>query len=326
MRKAKYVPLLLLISVAAATLFPAILKTEPPIKLVFAETLSNLDEPTPYFYRDVAHLQSETYFSFSIIAYNNDVETLYFKVTGEAPQYTFATVDLGPIAQSKNSGYRLLSNFARRPRPNPSEFVGGEMEETIKLILMAYRDSNCTVLKWTYERNAKVKWINSSDPSFTVVLNDNFNDGQVNGWKSKQKGSSQEGTMQISSEKVLSVPYSAYKSTWPGYDGTYSYEFYKQVSVPSANKAYAVINVLVEGRSRDGRHTNPDYIYVHYGSTQLACVGPDVTESTWLRFVVPLTPGTTDILKITVTTHYTSSSGFGLACDNYLDDVLIVVK
>lgn len=284
-------------------------------------------EPEFTFYRDIAGLPSETWFSLTIRYYNNDVETLYFEITGEGP-LSFQTIRLGSLTKGSVSDYTLLSNFASRAKPSAADLNNGEKEETITLVLRAYRDSGYSNLKWTFKRDVKIHWINSEDPAFSTVLLDTFNDGSVSGWTYSISTRWKSGSISVSNESFISAPYSlyGYASVYSQYgDFTADYYAKKSINTPNAEKIFATINVRAVGYVSGAEKSRLYYIYVSFAGTTLTTVGPYPPEAQWLRLTVPLKPNTNGELTIQVRA-FINAYGSTIYLRMWFDDIIIVAK
>ena len=139
--------------------------------------------------------------------YNNyDDVTLYFKIKAESdsPYWTFVgSKTLGALG-SGASAKVLWDQFAQRTNPN------SDVEETIKLILEAYTDSNYTDLKWTYTRLVTVKFLYPYGAGWTILDEDDFDAGDTEAWEVVGVFNNYSGypKVSIASDYALSPPYS----------------------------------------------------------------------------------------------------------------------
>lgn len=258
--------------------------------------LSDVDPPEPdpprTIYRDILNLPSTTYLGLTIRYFNFDDVTLYFRITGTGPGYTFGTVDLGSLA-SGTSAYRNLDNFASRSRP------ASELTETVDLILRAYTDAGYTNLKWTYTRTVTVIWINSADPSYTQDYLNNFDDGTVQGWACVCEAQCLVGqpTIAVVSDYVLSPPNSLRMRSQRAAAYTWARtRLYKSFATPDRNRIYGIMDVRL-GSSTPAQ-VGHRVLVVRRGAAEVLHFGKvsgdtnyavdDVPEGKWMRFVIAL--------------------------------------
>lgn len=294
--------------------------------------LSDIEPPEPdpkrTIYRDIANLPDPVKLGLTVRYFNHDDVDLYFQITGEATGYTFQTVNLGLLGSGKNA-YKNLDEFASRAKPSESELTDGEMEETIKLILKAYTDSDYTNLKWTFERYVTVHWINSADPAFTIDVLNNFDDGTVQGWE----GYTTYGTytLGVAIDYVLSTPYSLKLTSQTGYYTDYC-EIYKDFTTPDKNKVFAIFDVRVshEKPPTDGviqqlniRRNTTVLVFLGRRVQMSRGEGDFLPRNKWLRIVVPLPRNTSLTLRVRV---YSASIGTDYDTYLWLDDFKIISK
>jgi len=232
--------------------------------------------------------------------YNNyDDEALYFRIRAESesPYWSFASPKaLGSLA-SGGSAYALWDSMGQRPNPN------ADVEETIKLILEAYRDENYTDLKWTYTRLVTVRLIYS--PNWNLIDEDTFDEGDVEGWAGAPVGAADNRFFfkgpYLRTDYVLSPPYSIYYyALWTGYIGT-SYTgdawAYKSISVPDCIEAFATINIRFCPNTDDYRLYNVRFLFA--GIVKAYYTG-SIPRNRWLRFTIPLDPNTSGEFQVRV--------------------------
>lgn len=300
--------------------------------------LSNVDPPAPEpkrtIYRDIVNLPNPVKLGLTIRYFNHDDVGLYFQITGSGAGYTFGTVNLGLLASGTDT-YRNLDEFASRAKPSPTDLPNGEKEENITLILKAYTDSGYTNLKWTFERVVTVHWINSADPSFTLDVLNNFDDGTTQGWAAVNETANTSSTVAVVTDYVLSAPYSLrMRSAYTGlsYPFTTISRLYKSFTTPNRDIIYAIFDVRV---SRAGGY-DTGYLYelkALRNGTLLIQLGVTLTgadripHDKWIRMVVPLPKNVTVELRITL--KHSHGEYYGSYSDDayvWLDDFKIISK
>jgi len=212
-------------------------------------------EPKRTIYRDIVNLPDPVLLGLTVRYFNYDDVDLYFKVTGSAVGYTFGTVNLGLLADGTDA-YINLDEFASRAKPTV------ETEEIITITLKAYTDAAYTNLKWTFNREVHVQFINSNDAAYTTDYSNTFDDGTVQEWAGN-------GTdFGVATDYVLSAPYSL-KQT-----GVYGYPL------------YPTYDILID-----------DAILIKIGGTSQS-TNP---YNKWIRIIVPLPSSSAFTLTVRVT-------------------------
>jgi hypothetical protein len=306
--------------------------------------LSNIDPPLPdpprTIYRDIVNLPDPVKLGLTIRYFNYDDVALYFQITGSAPGYTFGTVNLGQLASGANA-FINLDEFASRAKPSPSDLPNGEKEENITLILKAYTDSGYTNLKWTYERVVTVHWINSADPSFTVGVLNNFDDGTLQGWTAVHEyGLNASGypTAEVATDYVLSTPYSCKMTmrqvTGPT-DRRLRDRLSKSFTTPNKDIIYAIADIRLGKveysteymtRLKNLQIQRDGNVLVFIGRPYDTVVADYVPLNKWIRIVVPLPKNTTIDFRIVLEVYmYTYAAGYNIAY-LWLDDFKIISK
>lgn len=258
----------------------------------------------PAILLDIVNLPDPIKLGITIRYFNYDDVALYFKITAENLAWTFGTVELGALG-SGASTYRNLDEFGSRPRPST------ELEENIRLILRAYTDPAYTNLKWTYEKTLTVKFINSTDPSYTVDVLNNFDDGTVQGWSAVGEVNQQSGYPRIgvATNYVLSPPYSLRmiqrRST--GGDVEMRARIEKTFTTPNRDIVYAIIDMRHFGSEAYLAQTWTNFCQIKRDTTTLMFLGRPWAQTghfhsfppnRWLRAIVPLPKNTTLTLSI----------------------------
>jgi len=287
--------------------------------------LSEVEPPKPdeprTMYRDLANLPDPMQLGLTIKAYNYDDVGLYFQITGNHPDYTFQTVNLGLIGSGANITSNL-DNFASRSRPV------AETEEVITLILRAYTDAGHSDLKWTYNRSVTVIIISSQDGSWTTDVDNNFDDGTVQGWNFTQEFGTPVGSIGVATDYVLSAPYSL-RMTCPLGSGTTEWRgrYDKSFTTPDRTNVFAIIEMRVAKSDIDYINriqvTRAGTLLIHLGRDDLA-LSDYVPIGKWVRAVVPLPRNTTIEVRIIVRRYRTvtpTTNGY-----SWLDDFKIISK
>jgi len=300
--------------------------------------LSDVDPPLPEpkrtIYRDIVNLPDPVILGMTIRYFNFDDVTLYFQITGSGTGYSFGTVNLGSLASGANA-YINLDNFASRAKPSAGSLINGELDEQITLTLRAYTDAGYSILKWTFNRVISVKFINSSDPAFTVDIVNNFDDGTVQGWAGTGSGlDAGFPQVAVATDYVLSVPYSLkMTSDWyitgPGQKNAY---LFKSITTPNRNTVYAIVDIRVSELESDTRIGEKN-LRVRNGTTDLIFLGGPYAASTitliplnkWMRLIVPLAKNSVIDLRYFLEWHV---SAIGVSNFTYvwIDDFKVISK
>lgn len=294
-------------------------------------------EPPRTIYRDYAELPDPTELGLHIYYYNHDNVDLYFQITGSASGYTFNTVNLG-LLSAGGSAISVLDDFASRAKPS------NELVESITLILKAYTDANYTNLKWTYQRDTDIVWINSNDSSYTVDVLNNFDDGTVQGWASEILGDSR-GTVSnaVANDYVLSTPYSLKTGRTFYGDVTgctnYALGVRTKKAFTTSNKSiiYAIMNLRFWCGSQQGnvhlKHLDikkGDLLLVRYGGGYFSAASDDRPREKWMRIVIPLSKNETFEFRIENWARFHRGTNAPLWEENmmfmWMDDFKIISK
>jgi len=278
--------------------------------------LSDIDPPAPdpprTIYRDIVNLPNPVLLGMTVRYFNYDDVGLYFQITGAGAGYTFGTVNLGLLA-SGTDAYRNLDQLASRAKPSPGDLTNGELDESITLTLKAYTDAGYTTLKWTYNRVVSVKFINSADAAFTVDFLNNFDDGTVQGWEVVAVTSNTAVSRGISTDYVLSTPYSLnLVMYWSGATGAtvqhITARLYKSFTTPNKSQVYAIIDIRIWRGADSGSNWTRNKNYTIKKDTDVLAffgrpydtsyVEDYFPQSKWMRVVVPLPPNTTLELRV----------------------------
>lgn len=230
------------------------------------EFMVGVDEPPikrHSIYTDLASLPDPVELGLTARIFNYDSVTLYMKMDGSGPGWTFTENNLGSLASGANM-YENIDDLGSKAKP------ASETVESITVRLRAYTDAGYANLKWTYERSIVMVFLKTDDGSWTTSISNNFDDGTVQGWLATE-------VCEVASDYVLSVPYSCrgdYSATKPSlYIGSaklHALEIQKDTEV--------ILKFGKEYRAKDST------IYVPMNK--------------WMRFVVPLSPSETFELEL----------------------------
>jgi hypothetical protein len=304
------------------------------IELRLSNILPPATEPARTIYLDINNLPNPVLFGITARYFNYDNVNLYFQITGSAPGYTFGTVNLGSLASGANA-YQNLDQLISRAKPSSSNLTNGELQETITLILNAYTDSGYSNLKWTYQRTVTVYFINSADPSFTLLELDNFDDGTVDGWTAQIISGATSQSCAIASDYVLSAPYSLKTSNTGSEGSDCQTRTYKQFTIPNATKAFAIFDIRYSDISISGYGTvyGIKNIQIRINGTSLIFLGQPfdtlgtdyVPVNRWIRIVVPIPVNVTLTLDVFEEVYIVMVGGTA-TWPLWMDDFKIIYK
>jgi len=274
----------------------------------------------PSVIMDIVNLPDPVYLGFTTRSHNYDDVGLYFRITGTGTGYTFSTVDLGLIA-SGGSLTRNLDNFCYRARP------ASETSEQIQLILRAYTDSGYTNLKWTYTKTLDVLFIKSDDGTWTTDILNNFDDGTVQTWSWVNESQPGQGTFGVSTDFVLSSPYSL-RGYWYSVTGSEIYGYIqKSITTPNKPTVYAIVDIRVTPDSAD--IYNRGLRFQQDGTVLLAlglwtdAFADAYPRAKWIRVIIPL-PGNTSI-TFRIRFYWRASTTYRNA-KAWIDDFRVISK
>jgi len=297
------------------------------IELRVSDVAPPTPEPPRTIYRDLFNLPDPVILGLTIRYYNFDEVGLYFRVTGSGIGYTFGTVILGLLASGTNA-YVNLDNFGSRAKP------AGEILESINLILRAYTDAAYTNLKWEYVRTVTVIWIDSSDPGYTVDVNNNFDDGTVQGWSAVQETGGPSCTCAVAQDYVLSPPYSLKMTHTSGEGGGWFQQqgrLQKAITTPNRNYVYAVLDIRCTALDEPNAKINR--VFILRDGSILIWIGRDENltsdafpRNKWMRIVTPLPKDTA--LSFRISLRWYANYGVGVTRKGYiwLDDFKVISK
>lgn len=286
----------------------------------------DLGDPPRDIYTDLTNLPDPCKLGITARAYNYDDVTLYFKVNASAANWTFTEQTIGAIASGSNV-YRNFDQFGSRAKPTT------EIGENINITLYAYTDAGYTDLKWTFTRTVRVYFIDSSDPSYTVDEEDDFDDGTVQGWAvaNELNNYTAGGYPKISVETdfVLSPMYSCrMEQATIGTGVQVRARLYKSFNTPNKNFVYAIIDIRLRrdfpaaSRIKNMKVQTDDTTLVYLGRPYDAVGSDYLTVDKWFRIVVPLTKNTA--VEIRLVPEFWANNTYAMHL--YLDDFKIISK
>ena len=277
-------------------------------------------EPKRSIYRDLPNLPDPVLLGLTIRYFNNDAVTLYFKVNGEGTGYTFTETTLASLLAGTDT-YVNINAFASRAKPTV------ETDEIINVTLYAYSDAGYTALKWTFTRSIHVVFINSNDPSYTVVGEYNFDDGTVQGW-AVVSVLSFNGSQGVATDYVLSNPYSLRGIITSSLAQTTTAWYHHLTFNTPAGTVYAIVNV--RGHA-NGTACYFKYLQIKNGNDILIQLGIDeasnteiLTKDIWMRIVLPIPASSSVDLRVQCKWRLGTTSSRTVSIN--IDDVRIVSK
>lgn len=277
--------------------------------------LSDIDppasEPHRTIYGDIVNLPDPLKLSICVRAFNYDEIGLYMQLEGAGTGWTFSTVNLGLLG-SGSAAYYLRNQYGERAKPS------AEISEPIVLTLKAYTDSGYSNLKWTFERTVSIFFIKSDDGSWTLDVNNDFDDGTKQGWD-VAGGGGYSWTFINATDYVLSEPYSIrYYSDHTSSSGSRYERFYKSFTTPNKNMVFAIADFR-------HRHSNANQkaVEVQVNGVKTIYCGIQTPDSRWMRLVFPLPSNEADVLITIGNRHY--HGGYDQAYI-WMDDFRIISK
>jgi hypothetical protein len=248
-------------------------------------------------YTDIVGLPDPVMLGITIHYYNHSDETLYMKIFIEGPSpWSSNAVALGSLAGGANA-YVNLDNFTSRTKPTSAT------TEVLTLTLRGYTDSGYSILKYEFSRSLTVVFIKSDDGSWTQDVLNNFDDGTIQGWSAIAEVGLVD-SIGVTTDYVLSTPYSLKIVTGTGQYSRQRIRVYKSFTTPNKDNVYAIFNVRL-GAIADAVVTKN--LTIKRDDTILIFLGrawDDLFQSNyvpankWLRIVVPLPKNTTLEIRI----------------------------
>ena len=294
--------------------------------------LTEVDPPLPdtprTIYTDLVNLPDPARLGLTSRIFNYDDVGLYMRVDGSASGWTFTTNNFGLVASGANI-YRNIDNFGSRAKP------ATELTETIIVRLRAYTDSGYTTLKWTFERTITVVFINSADPSYTTDLNNNFDDGTVQGWAVSAEAGIDSISGAVATDYVLSTPYSfkvtAGTPSTPVSPFISRLRMYKSITTPNKAIVYGIVDVRVSiptNPLKNIRFQRDGTILIYIGTPPITPLADEdfaqrAPEDKWMRLITPLPANTT--LEVRIIVEWVNG-GWPSTNYSWMDDFKIISK
>ena len=285
-------------------------------------------------YGDIVGLPDPILLGITIHYYNHSDETLYMKIFGSGPSpWSSNAVELGSLASGVNA-YINLDNFLSRTRPTEA------LTEELTLTLKGYTDSGYSDLKYEFSRACTIVFIKSDDGTWTTDFSDNFDDGTVQGWTAIREGWIDYLTFGVTTDYVLSTPYSCkmlYSHDIGGGAGPYQIKntLYKEFTTPNKDMVFAILNVRNDA-SGSTFIKAPKYLEIKRDDVVLVHLGKlyDTNSTTyiplkkWTRIVVPLPTNTILTAKIVLVFCLRNPSAYDMSIDisTWLDNFKIISK
>jgi len=224
--------------------------------------------------------------------------------------WTVTTYYIGFI----NIDQTITFTYSNINRTKPTSIPEGRITESINLVVRAYHDSSYTNLYSQDNFTVQFHFLDLTSPAWTMLHNDNFDDGTAQGWHAQKQGSGGYAGPE---------PYTYYRS-WPyslRVTNDYRYDsycnFYKDfVTNGSLNEVYLVYSIL------SGRWTQHDRGAVYIN--EVVYFQSDVSPSTgtWYQVAIPLPLNQSSRVRIPVIEVEWLSGTYSA----YLDDVYVVGK
>ena len=191
----------------------------------------------PDIYFDVNDLPDPFTINIPLGITNNENSTLYFKATLVNPSSDWSDYDqqLGSV-DSGASSYFIYT--LKRAQPTLTD---GEYDETITLKIEAYTDDTYSTLYGSKTVDITIHFFDHSDPSWTVLYHDDFDDGTTQGWSSSSgtvEGYSH-GSIELTTDHYVSAPYSLSETS------SIKYYAHKSYDIGNYTKARMIIHAYV---------------------------------------------------------------------------------
>ena len=235
---------------------------------------------------------------------NNETITLYFQATLVNPPTGWGNYpqNLGGVGAGA-SGY-----FTFSPTRSQPTLTNGEFTEQITIRINAYTDSGYTNLYGYQDLLSNITFIDYLDPTWTLLYNDNFDDGTNQNWvpvsgNIDSKYTNYGGSGSVFSTRYISAPYSLEFS-----GGSTGRHLQKSFSIGAYTKAFIIIHV----------YKDLGYIAIAIGNTLVKPFAINEPNKTWMRYVFPLTTNATNVVKLASTTNALGGA--------LIDDIYIVAK
>lgn len=237
---------------------------------------------------------------------NQEDRDFYFtveKYTEPPAGWTLPTMYVGLIRKDETKNFAYTAY-----RTKPASVPAGRLTETITIVVKAYYDASYTNLYSQDNFSVTFHFIDRTSSVWTILYNDNFDDGTTQGWGSVGSGSS----VSVSSSYYRSYRYSLqlYSTT------TADCGYVKNFNIPTIYKeAYLIFSI----RSHRWPATAMRILY-----DGVVYFMPDIDPSTrtWYQFTVPLPTEPPEVTKVEI---YAIRGAYADSYA-YLDDVYVIAK
>jgi len=254
----------------------------------------------PDLHFDIADLPDPMSIVIPICITNNEDITLYFRavIANAGAEWRISSVNLGSVGAGNSACF-----LARFLRYKPS-LIDGEYDEIITLRIEAYTDSGYTELYGYQEVQITIHYIDHYDPAWTIIDEDNFDEGTREDWKHGSGAIDPNiGSwcgLRITNKRYISPPYSL-NANGLGCSGAHEY---KDFNTAGYSKAYLIMHIWA--------YSSEVAIAVNY-DLKVPGLMPKPTQR-WVRYVIPLPIATPVRVQVQMTS------------DGYIDDVFVIGK
>lgn len=278
---------------------------------------------------------------------NNEGIDLYFQVkqnpdNPSPARYTVYTTNLGSVAHGLTAeftnwdGIEVTGANAPTSGDIPS---GSTLEETVHCRLEAYTDSGYTN-SWGYvDFDIGFVWINSNDAGWTVVDEDTFDDGTVEGWSQVDTSAS----LDVVATYYRTAPYSLETSREVGGAEVSGWQgFYKSFTTGAVTRAfglaylkwYVYVDTLTSGHIAESKLEETEIQVA--GATKYKIELPNISvraengataesDTPWTKVVFPLDVNATQEIRIrTYGAFYSNDSRSPARSKIWLDSVKVI--
>jgi len=193
-------------------------------------------------YQDIEGLSSPLTENFPIGVTNNETAAKYIRAQLVSPPAGWGSYDvqLGSVAAG-TSTFLIFS-----PTRTTPTLTAGEYEESLTLRISVYNDAGYSELYGSAELTFTMSFFDSTDPAWTVVDIDNFDDGTLEGWAMSTTGIIDESCPNswasgARTEHFITSPYSLGIPAQATRD-----HCYKDFTVGNVTKARLVVHAYLE--------------------------------------------------------------------------------
>lgn len=277
----------------------------------------------PELIQDIYGLADPFDVNIPIFVTNTEDIDLYLRVYIKNPPSGWVTYsqDLGLIPA--NSSKDFVLNFQR----NKPTLTEGEYSESITLVFEFYTDSEYTNLYTSKEFTLTVLYVDHTDPSWTILDEDNFDLGNNEGFNNRSLdcinnilgvSPHDPSDFKVTDKNYLSAPYS-YGYPYCGYRG--AYQTRKTYSLPSGiEKAFLTLHYY----NGEGYITWIKAVVATPDCSKYKVFFLDKTWrlNAWRRTTLPLFKGEDNVFAFYFWWGSTSSTYL----DIYIDDIVVFYK